>query len=99
MTPTLSEEFKKHDDNRNRLAAILADPIFEQAVEALKEEIEALPGDASETNPVLGAAKYQQGIGVNYVLTGLRLLASPTPAKAKGPKPKQMPEKLEDLKD
>jgi hypothetical protein len=94
---TLSEEFKKHEDNRNRLAAILADPIFTQAVEALKEELEAFPGDPSELNPVLAAAKFQQGIGVSYVLRGLKILSQPPVVKVKGPEPKRMPKTLEDL--
>ena len=94
---SLSEEFQKHEENRTGLAKLIEHPLFKQAVEALKEELEDYPGDPTEGNPVLSAAKHQQTIGVNYVLRGLKLLASTAPKKVSNVRPKKMPETLEDL--
>lgn len=90
-------EFQRHEENRKKLASVLKDPVLIEALEVLKEELDAYPGGVAESNPVVAAARYQQIAGVNHVLKGLTRLTK-TPETRKAPREKSLPLKPEDLK-
>lgn len=78
-----SSDFSKHEENRVRLAALLADPTLQTAMACIKYEAEP----RQTTDPVLAAARYHFMAGVNHVLEGLgRLTQMPDDRKPLGTK-------------
>ena len=74
-------DFSKHENNRVALAALLADPILQQALDALKEDAE--PGLVNDgvVSPVVAAARYQQIAGANHIVLGLERLTKAPKAR------------------
>ena len=74
MTPF---DFSKHENNRVALAAILANPLLQVALDALMGELQ--PGVVNDgvVSPVVAASRYQQIAGANHIVKGLDRLTRP----------------------
>lgn len=71
-------EFQNDPDRREKLAALLKNPVLLEALDVLKDEMEA-NADLAVTlaNPVVSAHRYHQNAGANHVVKGLSRLAAP----------------------
>ena len=75
-----SAEFQKDPVRRDKLAALLKNPVLKEAFDALKDELE--PRDdlpVTLANPTVAAHRYHQHAGANHIIKGLARLANPAP--------------------
>ena len=90
------EIFIKDAVKRDRLAALLADPIMVEALDAVRYAMDAMPGGAAEANPVIAAARYQQIAGINFVTRELHSMTRDPVTAPKAPRLKRLIDKLPD---
>jgi len=87
-------EFQKDGAKRNRLLAILRDPVFREAVAILEDEMKPR-GDLAIflKKPKVAAARFHQQAGLTYLTDGFRRLAT-EPKTPKAPQPKRLTTEL-----
>lgn len=67
-------QFKKDGAKRSRLIGILRDPVFREAVEIIKDELEPRGDLPIFYKPKIAAARYHELAGMKYLTDGLRRL-------------------------
>ncbi len=72
-------EFQNDPIRREELATLLKNSVLEEALDILKNEMEA-NADLAVTlaNPVVSAHRYHQNAGANHIVKGLSRLAAQT---------------------
>lgn len=89
-------EFAKDPNRRNRLAAILKDPVFVEALGIVEDQMEPQTGTQADAVPAMAAAKMHQVAGANELKKKLEALTR-EPSEAKPLRGKQVYTRLEDL--
>lgn len=79
------QQFTQDATRRDRLAAILADPVFVEAVALTKWKMEPKKGGSAEAATIIAASYYHQVAGANHLMTELRDLTA-TPVEKKAPR-------------
>ena len=79
------QQFTQDATRRDRLAAILADQVFVEAVALTKRKMEPKKGGSAEAATIIAASYYHQVAGANHLMTELHELTAP-PVEKKTPK-------------
>jgi len=79
------QQFTQDAVRRDRLAAILADPVFTEAVALTKRKMEPKKGGSAEAATVIAASYFHQVAGANHLITELHDLTAP-PVEKKTPR-------------
>ena len=67
--------FSKDDTKRARLAAILADPVYREATDIVRDQMDPETGTQADVAPAVAAALYHQVAGAGQFRKKLRKLA------------------------
>lgn len=91
-------EFIKDTVRRNKLAALLKNPVLVEALGIVEDQMEPQTGTQADVHPAVAAAKMHQVAGANELLKRLRALAK-EPKEVKVPKGRTLAKTVEDLKE
>ena len=89
-------QFAKDPGRRDRLAAILSDPVFAEARDIVEDLMAPDTGKQADAVPAMAAAYYHQVAGANHFNKKLRDLTR-EPVEKKQPQAKKLATSIEDL--
>jgi hypothetical protein len=93
---TPATKFAKDVSRRNHLAAILMDPVLQEALDIAEDQMGPQTGTQADAVPAVAAAKFHQMAGANELVKKLHALTR-EPAKQTSPKLRSFARTLEDL--
>lgn len=100
MNPTTEDTpavtFAKDAVRRNRLATVLLDPVFREALDIAEDQMAPKTGLQSDAVPAIAAARFHQVAGAKDLLDKLRTLTR-EPKKAVAAKSPRLAKTLDDL--
>lgn len=93
-TPAVT--FAKDVERRNRLAALLLDPVFREAIDIVEDQMAPKTGLQSDAVPAIAAARFHQVAGAKDLLDKLKTLTR-EPKKETAPKVRRLARTEADL--
>lgn len=100
MNPTTEDTpasiFASDAAKRNHLAAVLSDPVLQEALDIAEDLMAPKAGTQADAVPAVAAARFHQVAGANDLLKNLKTLTR-EPSKKAAPKVKSLARTIDDL--